>query len=112
MAKAQDIIINRYDHPAGTRVLLRNQLCGDAYEAVVVEWSLLGRVKLRLQNGTQTWRDSAYLVEVLTPLPPTGKIFSGPDSMALWDAINEARSIPELRAAVYKLACACQELEG
>jgi len=115
MAKAdskQGLAINPKNHPAKTRLLLRNQFCGgDVFEAVVVEWSPLGRVRLRHQNGWTSWLDPPYLVEVLPPPAPVGKIFSGPESDALWESIGEARSNPELRAAVYKLACACQELE-
>jgi len=39
------------------------------------------------------------------------KIFSGDGSKPLWDEINEAESIPQLRAALYSVCCRLQELE-
>lgn len=117
MAKSADSkgrAINSRKHPAGTRLLLRTGLySGEPYEATVVEWSPGNRVCLRMTTGIELWIDRPpFLVEVLPPPITAGEIFTGPDSDALWEAISTANAIPELRAALYKLACACQELEA
>lgn len=39
-------------------------------------------------------------------------IFSGDNSRKMWDEINSARTIADLRAALYSLGCRCQELEA
>lgn len=39
------------------------------------------------------------------------KIFSGDYSRDMWDAINNAESVEELRHALYFVCCRLQELE-
>jgi hypothetical protein len=39
------------------------------------------------------------------------RIFSGDESIPLWENINNAKTITELRHALYHLCCKCQELE-
>lgn len=40
------------------------------------------------------------------------RIFSGDDSIRLWDEIDNAKTISQLRSALYVMACRCQELEA
>jgi hypothetical protein len=39
------------------------------------------------------------------------KIFSGVSSNPMWDAINNAKTIADLREALYIVCCRLQELE-
>lgn len=39
-------------------------------------------------------------------------IFSGDYSMAMWKEINEARTVTDLRRALYFVCCRLQELEA
>lgn len=40
------------------------------------------------------------------------EIFSGPQSQGLWDAINNAKNVDDLRMALYTVVCRIQELES
>ena len=48
---------------------------------------------------------------------PNGKVkkpnwvFSGDNSVKLWDEINGANTVKKLRSALYYMGCKCQELE-
>ena len=39
-------------------------------------------------------------------------IFSGPYSEMMWDKINNSRTVPELRDALYRVCCKLQEFEA
>jgi hypothetical protein len=39
-------------------------------------------------------------------------IFSGPRSVKMWDEINNARTLGQLRDALYTICCHLQEFEG
>jgi len=39
------------------------------------------------------------------------KIFSGTQSQGIWDSINNAKTINELRMALYTVCCRVQDLE-
>lgn len=40
------------------------------------------------------------------------KIFSGDESKAMWDEINNAKTIADLREALFGVCCKLQELES
>ena len=42
---------------------------------------------------------------------PAARIFSGDSSAKMWDEINNAKTIAELRMALYVVCCRIQELE-
>lgn len=50
----------------------------------------------------------AQMKKHLTALP----IFSGPRSGKMWDEINNAQNVGQLREALYTICCHLQELEG
>lgn len=41
-----------------------------------------------------------------------GRIFSGPYSREMWDEINNAKTVKDLRGALYTVCCRLQELES
>lgn len=47
--------------------------------------------------------------EGMKQMPP---IFSGKNSVDMWNAINSAKTIEDLRGALYIVGCRCQELEA
>jgi hypothetical protein len=60
-------------HPAGTRVLVRNgpSRYADLYEAMVMEWSPAGRVRLSFSGGVEDWREEIpFFVEALPAKQP------------------------------------------
>ena len=40
------------------------------------------------------------------------KIFSGDASIKMWDEINNAKTIDDIKDALYSMACKMQELEA
>ena len=40
------------------------------------------------------------------------KIFHGDDSVEMWNEINNAKTIAQLKSALYSVGCKCQELES
>lgn len=63
---------------------------------------------------------AGYIVATcdLRPLPPeppvtdTGPIFSGSQSVEMWDKINKATTVDDLRYALYAVCCKLQQLES
>lgn len=43
--------------------------------------------------------------------PGCGRIFSGVKSFAMWDEINKAKTVEQLKWALYTVCCRLQELE-
>lgn len=60
-------------------------------------------------------RDRAKLTKARSVQRIVGEpteIFSGSNSIGMWNHINEAKTIDELRMALYVVTCRCQELES
>ena len=61
--------------------------------------------KQRTVNSVVTTASSAIRSSPL-------KIFSGEYSRTMWEKINSAKTIADLRLALYTVCCRLQELEG
>jgi hypothetical protein len=52
--------LDQRKHPAGTRLIAAESDCSyhqeHPFEVTVVEWSPKGRVKVRYESGSTTWR--------------------------------------------------------
>ena len=49
-------------------------------------------------------------IRLIKQVPPS--IFSGDSSVKMWDNINNAKTIAELRMALYVVCCRIQDLES
>jgi hypothetical protein len=54
-----------------------------------------------------------YPKESIAPVMDTRQpIFSGDPSVSMWDEINNARTVAELRRALYGVCCKLQQMES
>lgn len=48
---------------------------------------------------------------VTTHVVPRISLFSGQDRLGMWNAVNDARTVKDVRRALYKVCCRLQQLE-
>ena len=63
-------------------------------------------------GNTQLWCQWCGFRQTIYSRPTSENIFSGDYSRDMWDEINNAKSVAQLRSALYLVCCRLQELES